>query len=137
MASQRWVVLQKARDRVGSKRIKQAKPVIIDALTDAATSLMTEDADAFELTREEIAHALQVSQVTAPQAQQAGRICSTAYFASSICPQCDCSSLCQTLQCDVDSWCFQNDSVSLAGMPACSEGNCSALQDRGTVLCGV
>jgi hypothetical protein len=46
--------------------------VIIDALTDAATSLMTEDADAFELTREELAHALQISQVTAPQNHTAG-----------------------------------------------------------------
>lgn len=71
--------MQKARDRVGSKRVKQAKPVIIDALTDAATSLMTEDADAFELTREEIAHALQISQVTAPQAQPTGSIVSTIF----------------------------------------------------------
>lgn len=67
-------IMQKARDRVGSKRVKQSKPVIIDALTDAATSLMTEDADAFELTREEIAHALQISQVTVPQARPAGEI---------------------------------------------------------------
>lgn len=66
--------MQKARDRVGSKRVKQSKPVIIDALTDAATSLMTEDADAFELTREEIAHSFQISQITAPQPQPSGEL---------------------------------------------------------------
>ena len=54
--------------------MKQSKPVVIDALTDAATSLMTEDADAFELTREEIAHALQISQVTLPQARPSGEL---------------------------------------------------------------
>jgi hypothetical protein len=68
-----WILnLQKARDRVGSKRVEQSKPVIINALTDAATSLMTEDADAFELTREEIAHALQISQITAPRTDSPG-----------------------------------------------------------------
>jgi hypothetical protein len=66
-------VQQKARDRVGQRAQMpedQARQALIERFTDAASSVMSQEADIFEQRKEEIEHALSMSDMLS--AQQAG-----------------------------------------------------------------
>lgn len=59
---------QQARARVGRQDVsaeEAAQRALVERLTDAATTIMSEEADVFELHREELEHALSLSEVTA------------------------------------------------------------------------
>lgn len=69
---------QQARARVGRQEVgaeEAAQAALVTRLTDAATTLMSEDADVFDLHREELEHALTVSEMATRRVQPgAGRV---------------------------------------------------------------
>lgn len=65
--------MQKAADRVGKKRItpeEQARLDLIERFTDAASSLLSTEADIFEQHREELQHSLRMSSMLRDPAVQ-------------------------------------------------------------------
>lgn len=65
--------MQKAADRVGKKRItpeELARLNLIEAFTDAASSLLSTEADIFEQHREELEHSLRMSSILRDPAVQ-------------------------------------------------------------------
>jgi hypothetical protein len=64
--------LQAARQRIGKQELTEeeaCKKALIEQFTDAATTLMSEEADVFELHKEELQHALNMQELLAPQPQ--------------------------------------------------------------------
>jgi hypothetical protein len=65
--------LQAARHRLGKQQVSEEearRKALIEQFTDAATTLMSGEADIFEQHREELQHALQMQEVLAPRPEQ-------------------------------------------------------------------